>query len=87
MSVHCYRIACQALNQPVALLTEELRARIRAHADIQLRMLPQLTTVVLASLHAALMKQPNLGADIHGYEELMILARQIVKSAPNLSTR
>jgi tetratricopeptide (TPR) repeat protein len=61
----------EELEEPVALLTEELRVRVATLGKGCLKSLPQLTGALLRRLYDALFAQPNLGADVEGYELLM----------------
>ena len=61
----------EELEEPVALLTEELRVRVATLGKGCLKSLPQLTGSLLRRLYDALFAQPNLGADVEGYELLM----------------
>eukprot|EP00966_Prymnesium_polylepis_P258460 5970294-Prymnesium_polylepis.2 len=69
---------CEALEEPVALLTEELRARLRTLGGGCVEALPPLTRALLPRCHNVLMRQPNLGADVEGYDELMGLVQRVV---------
>ena len=58
----------EALEEAVALLSEELRSRLATQGDGCIGTLPQLTSALIRRLYDALMQEPNLGADVEGYE-------------------
>ena len=66
--------------EPVALLTEELTVRLESLGKGCFKSLPQLTSVLMGRLYNALMQQPNLGADVEGYEEFMLTMQAILGS-------
>ena len=70
-----------ALEEPVTLLTEELRVRVSSLGKGCLALLPQLTSVLLRRIWDALFALPNLGADVEGYEALMMCVQEVVGSA------
>ncbi|KAL1527674.1 hypothetical protein AB1Y20_009060 [Prymnesium parvum] len=72
--------AARGLEEAVALLAEELRVRVAACGAGCLHSLPQLTRALLSKMHAALMKQPNLGNDVPGYDDLMQLVQLAMPS-------